>query len=76
LSKKRFYVEERDEEYMSIENTSIPGLPKKTKLVLEEQPKWSLLHDILEEIEHDIAVTNAHDGKSISTIYVITHLSN
>lgn len=43
----------------------MPGLPKKTKLVLEEQPKWGLLHDILEEIEHDIAVTNARDGKII-----------
>lgn len=43
----------------------MPGLPKKTKLVLEEQPKWGLLHDILEEIEHDIAVTNTRDGKVI-----------
>ncbi|KAI8576312.1 hypothetical protein K450DRAFT_257648 [Umbelopsis ramanniana AG] len=62
LSKKRFFVEERDEEYQSYEHTPTPGLPKKTKLVLEEQPKWGLLHDILEEIEHDIAVTNARDA--------------
>lgn len=58
-------MEERDEEYQSYEHTPMPGLPKKTKLVLEEQPKWGLLHDILEEIEHDIAVTNTRDGKVI-----------
>jgi DNA excision repair protein ERCC-4 len=48
---------------MSYEHTHIPGLPKKTKPVLEEQPKWGLLQEILDEIEHDIGVTQAHDGK-------------
>ncbi|CAO3681836.1 unnamed protein product [Umbelopsis vinacea] len=62
LSKKRFFVEERDEEYMSYEHIHIPGLPKKTKPVLEEQPKWGLLQEILDEIEHDIGVTQAHDA--------------
>jgi hypothetical protein len=48
---------------MSYEHIHIPGLPKKTKPVLEEQPKWGLLQEILDEIEHDIGVTQAHDGK-------------
>jgi DNA excision repair protein ERCC-4 len=62
MSKKRFFVEEKDEEYMAVQSARMPGVPKQTKLVLEEQPKWGLLHDILDEIEHDIAVTQDHEG--------------
>ncbi|KAM3586780.1 DNA repair protein RAD16 [Umbelopsis sp. WA50703] len=62
LSKKRFFVEEKDEEYMSVDPVHIPGVPKRTKLVLEEQPKWGLLYDILSEVEHDISVASDHEA--------------
>lgn len=47
---------------MSVDPVYIQGVPKRTKLVLEEQPKWGLLHDILNEVEHDISVANDHEG--------------
>jgi hypothetical protein len=47
---------------MSVDPVHIPGVPKRTKLVLEEQPKWGLLYDILSEVEHDISVASDHEG--------------
>ncbi|CAO3594824.1 unnamed protein product [Absidia cylindrospora] len=64
-ARKRVYVQPNDKEYQStpeIEyNQTLTGdIPKNIRLVLEEQPKWKLLQDILDEIEEDVTTNTIH----------------
>ncbi|KAI8092898.1 uncharacterized protein BX664DRAFT_261045 [Halteromyces radiatus] len=64
-ARKRVYVQPTDNEYDSTPeeeyNTDLIGsIPKDIRLVLEEQPKWTLLQDILDEIEKDVTTNTDH----------------
>ncbi|KAI8369465.1 uncharacterized protein BYT42DRAFT_584566 [Radiomyces spectabilis] len=68
----RFYLRPTDHDYKL---TDIPAsigsssIPDKLKLVLEEQPKWNLLGEILKEIEQDAKTTN--DGQSAPVLIMV-----
>ncbi|KAI8990055.1 hypothetical protein BDB01DRAFT_756085 [Pilobolus umbonatus] len=66
-SRKRVYLKPSDKEYESFEShlsiNSHP--PSKIKLVLEEQPKWDLLNQILKEIDHDCVKMNDGEGAPV-----------
>ncbi len=47
------------------------ALPDSLRPVLEEQPKWSLLADILEEIEHDAYFSPGFSDDSYGTILIM-----
>ncbi|OBZ86984.1 DNA repair protein rad16 [Choanephora cucurbitarum] len=65
-ARKRVYVKYGDPEYDSIEATQQhPDIPSHIKLVLEEQPKWDLLKDILKEIEHESLGLEQGEGASV-----------
>ncbi|SAM07091.1 hypothetical protein [Absidia glauca] len=64
-SRKRVFVQPSDKEYqstpeMAFNRTLVGDLPNNIKLVLEEQPKWKLLQDILDEIEEDVTTNTIH----------------
>ncbi|KAI9476071.1 MAG: hypothetical protein EXX96DRAFT_575678, partial [Benjaminiella poitrasii] len=64
-ARKRVYLREQDPEYddyVEVSNYKDESMPKHIKLTLEEQPKWGLLSNILEEIEQDSLQLNAGDG--------------
>ncbi|KAI8332645.1 hypothetical protein BC941DRAFT_436197 [Chlamydoabsidia padenii] len=68
-ARKRVYVKSTDKEYestpdMAYNHTLVGDLPNNTRLVLEEQPKWKLLQDILDEIGED-ATTNTIHGAPV-----------
>lgn len=62
------FLKPNDPEYKEAEEPSLAeagnsnDLPPNIKLVLENQPKWELLHDILQEIEKDAASVNDRQG--------------
>ncbi|KAI9337340.1 hypothetical protein BD770DRAFT_422590 [Pilaira anomala] len=65
-ARKRVYVKKTDPEFDQLrENPPDTELPTHIKLVLEEQPKWALLKNILKEIERDILDLNHGEGAPI-----------
>lgn len=50
---------------MPEQNEDELDIPKHIKLVLEEQPKWALLKNILTEIEQDLMILNDGEGAPV-----------
>lgn len=50
---------------MALNRTLVGDLPNNIKLVLEEQPKWKLLQDILDEIEEDVTTNTIHGKEDL-----------
>lgn len=48
------YVRPKDPEYQTASPTTIKEGNTPIRLVLEEQPKWHLLREVLDEIEQDL----------------------
>jgi DNA excision repair protein ERCC-4 len=64
------FVQPSDKEYqstteMALNRTLVGDLPNNIKLVLEEQPKWKLLQDILDEIEEDVTTNTIHGKEDL-----------
>lgn len=60
------YVKKGDAEFEKLlENDPESEIPKHIKLVLEEQPKWALLKNVLKEIEVDSMALNQGQGAPV-----------
>ncbi|KAL0078233.1 G protein gamma subunit [Phycomyces blakesleeanus] len=74
-ARKRVYLKPDDPEYNTTETwhgyTPI-NMPPSLRLTLEDQPKWELLRDILEEIEQDM--DEATQGKGAPVLVMVKSL--
>ncbi|GAA5808344.1 hypothetical protein MFLAVUS_001734 [Mucor flavus] len=65
-ARKRVYVKKGDPEFDQLPDSATDSsIPAHIKLVLDEQPKWHLLKNILKEIERDILDLNNGEGAPI-----------
>lgn len=65
-ARKRVYVKKGDAEFKGLPKESEdPTFPPHIKLVLEEQPKWLLLKNVLAEIEQDAMSLNHGEGAPV-----------
>ncbi|KAI8372162.1 hypothetical protein BD560DRAFT_369424 [Blakeslea trispora] len=67
-ARKRVYIKYGDPEYESMTDydaSKHPDIPSHIKLVLEEQPKWDLLKNILREIEHESMGLDKGEGAPV-----------
>lgn len=76
-SRKRVFVQPSDKEYqstpeMTCNRTLVGDLPDNIRLVLEEQPKWKLLQDILDEIEEDVTTNTIQGIKYLVFVFIQT----
>ncbi|CDH49119.1 mus38-like protein [Lichtheimia corymbifera JMRC:FSU:9682] len=53
-ARRRLYVRPKDPEYQTASQTTIKEGNTPIRLILEEQPKWHLLREVLDEIEQDL----------------------
>ncbi|KAG2213458.1 hypothetical protein INT47_009132 [Mucor saturninus] len=65
-ARQRVYVKKGDTLFDELPDTPLPqGFPSHIKLVLEEQPKWNLLKNVLAEIENDAMGLNHGEGAPV-----------
>ncbi|KAI8149173.1 hypothetical protein BJV82DRAFT_209509 [Fennellomyces sp. T-0311] len=53
-ARKRVFLRRNDPEYATARGPTLSEGRSQIRIVPEELPKWNLLHDILQEIEHDM----------------------
>ncbi|KAI9014547.1 hypothetical protein CLU79DRAFT_766326 [Phycomyces nitens] len=73
-ARKRVYLKPEDPEYSSTEwhGPTPINMPPSLRLTLEDQPKWELLRDVLEEIEQDM--DSATQGKGAPVLVMVKSL--